>query len=78
MGLNTTVRRIEAVVDFPCLRRSRSSGQVVLFSGLREGTVLHPANTLAPDAVGCYSATWPLATDTNAWEPVKSITIEEV
>ena len=28
-----------------------------------------------PEAI---QATWPLATDTNAWEPVKSITIEEV
>ena len=78
MGLTTIVRRVEAVIDFPCLRRSRSNGQVVLFSGLSEGMVLHPANTLAPDPIGCSSATWVRATDEEAWEPVRSITIEEV
>lgn len=78
MALSTSVRRIEAVVDFPCLRRSRSTGQVVLFSGLCEGMVLHPANTLTPDPIGCYSATWVKATDEEVWEPIKSITIEEV
>lgn len=78
MGLNTIVRRHETEVDFPCLRRSRSTGQVVLFSGLSEGVVLHPANTLAPDPVGCYSTSWVKATDEEAWEPIKSITIEEV
>lgn len=78
MALSTSVRRSEAVVDFPCLRRSRSNGQVVLFSGLSEGMVLHPANTLAPDPIGCYATSWVKATDEKAWEPVKSITIEEV
>lgn len=78
MALNTSVRRVEAVVDFPCLRRSRSTGQVVLFSGLSEGVILHPANTLAPDPIGCYSTSWVKATDEEAWEPVRSITIEEV
>lgn len=78
MALSTSVWRIEAVVDFPCLRRSLVDGRVVLFSGLREGMVLHSGNHPSSDAVGCYSATWPPATDTNAWEPIKSITIEEV
>lgn len=78
MALNTSVRRSEAVVDFPCLRRSLVDGRVVLFSGLREGMVLHSGNNPGSDPIGCYSAAWPEATDTNAWEPIKSITIEEV
>ena len=78
MALSTIVRRTEAVIDFPCLRRSLVDGRVVLFSGLREGMVLHSGNNPGSDPIGCYSETWPLATDTNAWEPVKSITIEEV
>lgn len=77
MALSTSVLRVAAVIDFPCLRRSRTNGQVILFSGLREGVVLHPANTLAPDPVGCYSATWVAADDGETWEPVKSVTIEE-
>lgn len=78
MALNTTVRCRKAAINFPCLRRSRSSGQVVLFSAMCEGVVLHPANTLAPDPVGCYSTSWVRATDEEAWGPVESITIEEV
>ena len=78
MALSTSVRRVEAVVDFPCLRRSLVDGRVVLFSGLREGMVLQNGNHPGSDPIGCYSTTWPPATDTNAWEPIKSITIEEV
>lgn len=78
MALNTSVRRVEAVVDFPCLRRSLVDGRVVLFSGLREGMVLHRGNHPCSDAVGCYSSCWPEAADTMVWEPVRSITIEEV
>ncbi len=78
MALNTTVRCRKAAISFPCLRRSRSNGQVVLFSSVCEGVVLHPANTLAPDPVGCYSTGWVRATDEEAWGPVESITIEEV
>lgn len=51
---------------FPCLRRSKADGSVVLFTDEHKGFVLYQGRSNRP--VGYHSPDWITADDTSRWE----------
>lgn len=75
MALYTTAEWSDhPVPDYPCLRRSAASGNIVLFTGPNTGTVVHIGG--GPSSLGHYSKEFSDASGPG-WRPVKSVTIRE-
>jgi hypothetical protein len=63
----------ETIVEqtYPCLKKSRKNGTVVLFTSLSEGCVVVSGEDWEP--VGKHSTTWYDATDSSNWSDVDSV-----
>lgn len=74
--LKTTVQEKPAAgPKFPCLRRRKNDGIVVLFSDKTTGTVLgDPLHQ--KEVIGYHTKNWSDA-DSTDWEPIHSVTITE-
>lgn len=56
---------------YPCLKKSRKNGTVVLFISLSEGCVVVSGEDWEP--VGRHSTVWYDATDSNKWSDIDSV-----
>lgn len=74
--LKTTIQEKPAAgLTFPCLRRRKNDGIVVLFSDKTTGTVLgDPLHQ--EEVIGYHTKDWSDAGSTD-WEPVYSVTITQ-
>lgn len=54
---------------YPLYKRSKSSGAVVVFTGMSTGTVLHVGRTSY--TVGHFSSSWNSHTNSSIWEDYK-------
>lgn len=56
------------ISNYPIYRKSKASGQIIKFTGLKEGTVVVRGNKGTSAEVGKYKDTWVKHTDTSIWD----------
>lgn len=75
MAIHVEINEVSNIDKFPCLRKSRRSGLVVLFTAYQEGIVLVGTHEYE---VGHKSDDWIEFSNENNWEIVNSLTIINV
>ncbi|MBV8248475.1 MAG: hypothetical protein JO200_08480 [Comamonas sp.] len=54
-------------IKFPCVRKDRNSGMLVLFTAETRGTVIKACESMPTHPVGFYSDGWAGASDRSEW-----------
>ena len=64
---------IKKSCEFPCLRKHRVTGSLVLFIEDNSGTIIYCDD---PNKIGHYSDGWACYNDYAIWTPINAITIK--
>ena len=61
---------------FPLLRKSKTSGSVVLFTSLHKGTIIKEGESInGPAPLGYFSDSWTYYTNSDTWEKLPKGTV---